>query len=224
MLAPPIDSLDLAYETGVHLGDGCLQQFPRYNYRYVVSGSRQNEQEYYRQVLAPMLFNLYGLVPSIVESRGSICLYIYSKELLQFKHDVMQLPVGPKSQLERLPSYVRSAKDEWVGRFLRGIYDTDGSVKLRRTCGRSYPRISFAQAVEGIVNDVSDLIRDRFSISTTCYSNATLDRRSGKRTTRWYMDINGVDNFTLFMRFIGTQNPHVMERVRAQIGHPNLES
>jgi LAGLIDADG-like domain len=203
----------LAYETGVHLGDGCLQQFASYSYRYSISGSRKKEQAYYRCVLAPLLQDLYGVEPSVVESGSSIFLYVYSKELLEFKHRVMGMPIGPKKQLTSLPSYVTEAEDSWVGRFLRGLYDTDGCVKLRRTVAKDYPRISLVQAVEGVVRDVMDLLLARFHISSTIYCNTSFDKRRGKYSNSWFLDVNGHENFRLFLKQIGTSNPYVEARL-----------
>jgi len=43
MTFPKLDDPDLAYEAGVHLGDGSMSE-----YRYVISGNRLNETEYYK--------------------------------------------------------------------------------------------------------------------------------------------------------------------------------
>jgi hypothetical protein len=126
MKIPPLNSLDFAYESGVHLGDGCLQHYLPYDYRYAISGNRLNEQEYYRAVLGPLLHQLYDLNPGFCESNNPIFLYLYSKELVFFKHDAMGMPIGRKSQLRCLPDYVPAAEDRWVEQFLSGFYDTDG--------------------------------------------------------------------------------------------------
>jgi hypothetical protein len=212
MRIPTFGSLDLAYETGVHLGDGCLQHYLPYDYRYAISGSRRNEQEYYRGVLSPVLRELYGVIPGITESHGSIFLYVYSKELVLFKRDTMKMPIGRKDQLTRLPNYIRAATDSWVANFLSGFYDTDGCVKLRKTLARVYPRISLAQKVRGVVADVKQLL-NRFSISSTMYENTYLDHRTDVRETRWFLDINGYENYQLFMAFVGTRNPYTLGRI-----------
>ncbi len=213
MKIPPLHSLDLAYETGVHLGDGCFQYYRPYDYRYAISGKRQNEQEYYRAILSTLLHQLYDLNPGIYESHNSIYLYLYSKELVQFKHEAMGMPIGRKSQLSHLPDYVSALEDKWVGKFLAGFYDTDGSVKLRRTPVKNYPRISIAQKMGGIISDVKQLLWNRFSISSTMYENSYLDPRTGSREDRWFLDINGYENFDRFMLGIGTRSPYVLGRI-----------
>ena len=163
-------------------------------------------------MLSPLLHDLYEVDPGITESHGSIFLYVYSKELVLFKHETMGMPIGKKDQLKRLPSYIRNATNSWVANFISGVYDTDGSVKLRNTPTKKYPRISFAQKVQGVVADVKHLL-NRFSISSTMYVNSYFDRRTGALETRWFLDINGYENFGLFMTQIGTRNPYTFNRI-----------
>jgi hypothetical protein len=54
---------------------------------------------------------------------------------------------------------------------------------------------------------------NRFSISSTMYRNTYLDLRTGAREERWFLDINGYENFQRFMLGIGTRSPYVMERI-----------
>lgn len=159
------------------------------------------------------MHGLYGLNPGITESHGSIFLYIYSKDLVLFKHQTMGMPIGRKDQLLFLPQYVNAATNSWVGRFLSGLYDTDGSVKLRKTLTKNYPRISFTQKVPEVVADVKRLLLERFSISSTMYANSYLDKRSGICATRWFLDVNGYVNFRQFMRHVGTRNPYTLGRI-----------
>jgi len=69
MTFPKLDDPDLAYETGVHLGDGSASE-----YRYMISGSRQNETQYYEDVLVPLFESLYSLSPTIAFQDNSVYL------------------------------------------------------------------------------------------------------------------------------------------------------
>ncbi|MDA4126353.1 MAG: LAGLIDADG family homing endonuclease [Thaumarchaeota archaeon] len=162
--------------------------------------------------MSPLLRDLYDVNPGITESHGSIFLYVYSKGLVLFKHEIMGMPIGRKNQLGCLPAYIHRATTPWVAKFLSGFYDTDGSVKLRHTPARAYPRISFAQKVRGVVADVKRLL-NRFSIPSTMYVNSYLDHRTSFLETRWFLDINGYENFRLFMAHIGTRNPYTLVRI-----------
>jgi intein/homing endonuclease len=215
MKVPSLDNPDLAYETGIHFGDGCLQRFRHHTYRYVLSGDRFKEERFYLRVLVPLIRNLYSLEPRTLECRGSIFLYVYSKDLFEFKHHSLGLTVGRKSQLEHLPQIVGGSSRAWIAEFLSGLYDADGSVKARRTLFGKYPRISFAQKSKNVVQEVQRLLLSTFSITSTMYRNDYRDWRSGAVETRWFLDINGNANFERFRSYIGSRSPYVLTRMAA---------
>ena len=181
MVIPPLDSLDLAYETGVHLGDGNL-----WDDRYAISGNRANEVEYYREVLSPLIQNLYSLNPSINFGNNSAYLRVCCKELVLFKHNVIGLPIGRKEGLH-LPDF--AASDRQAGaKVLTGLYDTDGSVKVRNDKSGDYPRISLGQKHRRLTLDTKSFL-ESLEITTTMYRNDYFDHRGGKVETRWFLDI-----------------------------------
>ena len=207
---PHLDDPDLAYEAGVHLGDGSLSE-----YRYVISGNRQNETQYYEGVLAPLVQDLYCIVPTIAFQDNSIYLRIYSKELVEFKHSELGFPIGRKINL-RIPDFASSNR-QIQGNMISGLYDTDGSVKIRHDKSGDYPRISIGQKHKELVGEIKTLLR-RFGITSTMYRNDYFDPRNGKIETRWFLDINGFRNFELFANQIGTRSPYVLERMDAVRG------
>ena len=138
MTFPDLADPELAYETGVHLGDGSASE-----YRYVITGNRQNETSYYAHVLAPLLESLYSLTPTIAFQNNSVCLRIYSKDLVSFKHRELGMPIGRKHDLH-IPACMISNPSR-AANVTSGLYDTDGSVKIRRDKSGDYPRISLGQ-------------------------------------------------------------------------------
>lgn len=182
------------------------------NYRYVVSGDKTKETSYYQDVLAPLIQDLYGINPSIAFENNSVYLRLYSRELVLFKHGELGLPIGEKIDL-RLPEFVR--EDEVAeGNVISGLYDTDGSVKIRHDKSGDYPRISFAQKHRNLVADVKGYLAN-FGITSTMYRNDYYDPRSSKIETRWFLDVNGFSNYDLFISTIGTRSPYVLERMKA---------
>ena len=202
-----MDNLDLAYETGVHLGDGNL-----WNNRYLISGNKQNETGYYKEVLVPLIKSLYSLNPTIAYHGNSVYLRVYCKELVLFKHEVLGLPIGRKTEL-CFPDFLTS-KRQSIAQTVSGLYDTDGCVKIRHDRSGNYPRISFGQKHSQLVSDISDFLTS-IGITSTTYRNDYLDQRTSKVATRWFLDINGFRNFHLFVSEIGTRSPYVAERIKA---------
>jgi len=207
MTIPRLDDPDLAYETGVHLGDGSASE-----YRYVISGNRQNETQYYKDVLVPLLEGLYSLSPTIALQDNSVYLRIYSKELVSFKHSELGMPIGRKYDLH-IPACL-DLNPSSAANVTSGLYDTDGSVKIRRDKSGEYPRISLAQKHEELVGEVKHILQ-RSEITSTMYRNDYFDPRTSKVETRWFLDINGFENFDRFVSRIGTRSPYVLKRIDA---------
>ena len=205
MISPELDNLDLAYETGVHLGDGNI-----WNDRYVISGSKQNETRYYEEVLSPLVSELYSVEPAIAFQNNSVYLRVYCKELVLFKHNVLGLPLGRKEGL-RIPSFVASSPPS-SAQVVSGLYDADGSVKIRHDKSGDYPRISFGQKHKQLVADIKGFL-GTLGITSTMYRNDYFDPRTRKVATRWFLDVNGFRNFDLFVDKIGTRNPYVDKRL-----------
>ncbi|MDE1853081.1 MAG: hypothetical protein KGI38_04940 [Thaumarchaeota archaeon] len=209
---PAFDNPDFAYESGVHMGDGSLSGGLSADYRYVISGNKKKETQYYVEVLVPLIKDLYCISPTIAFQNNSVYLRVYSKELVLFKHRELGFPIGPKRGL-RIPSFAISSRQS-TANALSGLYDTDGSVKIRHDKSGEYPRISFSQKDDGPIRQTKTLLRS-FGISSTMYRCESFDARSGKVYTQWCLDINGFENFDIFVNKIGTRSPYVRERMQA---------
>ncbi len=212
MIEPSFDDVDLAYETGVHFGDGCLSFRPRQTYRYALSGNRRTETQYYTTILLPLVRDLYDVSPHIYKYRNSIYLCVFSKQLVLFKHHRIGLPLGKKGDVRSLPDHVLQT-DRSVGAFLAGFYDADGSIKIRRDKSGNYPRISIAQKSKRVIRHVKALLGDMFAIRSTMYRNEYFDWRVSKLEVRWFLDINGVANFARFLEGIGSCHPYALDRI-----------
>jgi intein/homing endonuclease len=215
---PRLDSVDLAYETGLHIGDGCLSHYLPRTYRYAISGDFSKEKDYYELLIIPLVKSLYGLQATISHYSNSIYATVYSKELALFKLEQVGLPIGVKDNLYHLPSSIVERGRKNRAALLSDLYDADGSVKVRRTCSGNYPRISLAQKTRPIIEDVQLILREDFDISSTMYRNDYFDARVGKVETRWFLDINGYPNFFRFVGEIGTRHPYVQSRIQRNVG------
>jgi hypothetical protein len=212
MKYPQLDNPDLCYESGVHLGDGSLSGGPSADYRYVISGNRRNETGYYTEVLAPLIKNLYLLTPAVAFQNNSVYLRLYSKEVVLFKHRELGFPIGPKMGLQ-IPAFFTS-NHTCTANTLSGLYDTDGCVKIRHDKSGEYPRISFSQKSDSLVRQMKTLLGS-FGISSSMYRNDFIDSRSGNTQTYWCLDINGFENYDIFIGEIGTRSPYVRKRMEA---------
>jgi hypothetical protein len=150
----------------------------------VISGNLGTEREYYELLIVPLIRELYDLKATISHYHNSIYATVWSKSLVQFKFEEIGLPVGVKDSLKHLPNSIVERGKSNLAALLSGLYDADGSVKVRKTTSGNYPRISLAQKTKTIIEDVQVLLRNDFGIGSTMYRNDYFDPRVGKIEVR----------------------------------------
>lgn len=133
---PSLADPDLAYERGVHIGDGCMQvDKQKHDYRVTFWGCK-DELAYYRNTLQPILRRLYdirNIVIRQVHNEATIYLRICSKQLVIFKHKTLGLPIEKKDQMVSLPRFV-TEHPVLLKACISGIFDSDGSLTfLKKT-------------------------------------------------------------------------------------------
>jgi hypothetical protein len=206
---PSLADPDLAYETGVHIGDGCMQvNEPKHDYRVTFWGSRE-ELEYYEHTLKPILTRLYGLKNvkvKKVSTESTIYLRLCSKQLVIFKHEKLGLPIGKKSQMSSLPAFVKEPP-KLLKECISGIADTDGSLTFLKKDKKihDYPRISISISNELLMNDINTTLR-KLKFKTVFYSRVRFDKRTGNRYSHWEIDMNGREMLEKWMKEIGFRN------------------
>lgn len=87
-------------------------------------------------------------------------------------------------------------------------------MKIRHDKSGDYPRISLGQKCQQLVKETRVFLLS-LGITSTMYRNDYCDSRSDKVETRWFLDINGFENFDLFVKKIGTRSPYVQTRINA---------
>ena len=121
----------LAYETGVHIGDGNLYSKNR-THKITYSGNLLNEETYYLEILKPLVEEIYEIKPKIHRrtEQNTILLVLNSKDVADFKINTLNLPNGKKTHIT-IPEIIR--KDpELLRECLKGIGDTDFSVSFKK--------------------------------------------------------------------------------------------
>lgn len=126
-LKKPTMGSKLAEVLGVLNGDGHLAPL---KYEACVVGSIL-EQDYYRHLkeLFEEVFNLEFKVFAVSET--VVKLRCYSKNLVEFLHADYKLPKGNKIGKLRIPKQVY-IKKVWLKNYIRGLFDTDGCIFIRR--------------------------------------------------------------------------------------------
>jgi len=206
---PDVNNPKLAYETGVHMGDGTMVVCQNSHY-VIYYGNNRNERPYFKNVIIPILGSLYGFDKIKLRNFQNTCyVRIYSKNLVKFKSKVVGLPIGPKDKMNLSVVQKFSNNPELLSNLIAGIFDTDGCVKINRS---KYPRFTIGLKHEKIIRHLKRLLEDYFEIKSTVYKCEFFDKRVDKKEVCWRLDINGFENFEKFMAAIPIRNPKNIER------------
>ena len=214
IIIPKYLSPNLAYETGLHIGDGHLTIIKRKDnnarmFQIVFSGNFKEERGFYFNTISPLIFKLYNKIPHMREdSKNSIRLYFYSQSIATFKNRVLGLPTGKKIGKIRIPKLIKDSSLEMRKNCLRGIIDTDFSLSFKKN--GKYPTISanFPLECKRLVNDIEEVLIELNIKPCISISNRKDDRYDPIKYYKDYkVDINGKDNLEKYVNTVGFKNP-----------------
>jgi len=205
---PKLTDPDLAYETGVHIGDGSMQIIlSKHDYRVTYWGSVE-EFDYYDIILKNVLMKLYDLrniAVKKVSAERTIYLRICSKQLVFFKRGILGLPCGKKHIMKGLPEFVKTSK-RLLKECISGLFDADGTLKfVRKRDKHDYPQIRLDLANENLAKDINDQLKI-LGFQTVFYFRNRFDSRNRKYYSLWSIDLNGRRMLERWMKEIGFRN------------------
>lgn len=122
----PLLTKELAEIIGALSGDGHIN---KNNYEVSITCSKLDKEYIY--YLKEIFERLFGLKFRIITQENIIRLKTYSKSLALFFHTIYGLPLGRKMNKLKIPAKVKD-NDEVLKSYIRGLFDTDGSIYLRR--------------------------------------------------------------------------------------------
>jgi len=207
---PKILTPQLAYETGVHIGDGCLSNLRSRShvYRIIYSGNSRNEIPFFEHALKPLLKNIYNKNVRVASVRKNECRIEFgSKAIFQFKNQILGLPVGPKSEVS-IPTNIFS-NEKLAMNCLRGIADTDFSLAFLKKHKdiNYYPKIKGDSKSKFLIVQIEHLVKKYLRIDpVVSYDVKRYDNRTGKTSIANTIELNGVKRLNLWMKKIGFTN------------------
>ncbi len=121
---------ELAEFIGIMFGDGYMNHYSNGHYFIEIAGHSEKDLEYHKKHITPVIKKLFSLKPSLVIRKDQNTLYtrISSKKVFFILLD-LGFPKGKKEKLT-IPAWIRENKIFFLS-FIKGLYDTDGSVILR---------------------------------------------------------------------------------------------
>ena len=148
---------ELAEEIGMHFGDGFLSN-KRYDYR--LKGNPKDEKEYYQNYIKPLFKKLYNFDLNLKESYKSFGFELYSQALWEFKTKVIGIISGRKEKIS-IPSTLKVNNQKILCAFIRGLFDTDGSICFKTKYGykKYYPEIGISLTSKNLIKEVGEILK-----------------------------------------------------------------
>jgi hypothetical protein len=176
---------EIAEICGIHAGDGYLRNDGK-RVELEISGNME-EKEYYDSHVIPLfnkIFNI-NLIGRFFPSKNTYGFVIRDKKVIKFIHD-LGFPYGAKSLTVKIPLLILKSKNKNIySGFLRGLFDTDGSLHFHnRPSGKYvsfkktyhyYPRISLTTVSFSLHKDTIKILKflDFNSFNVTKYKPKT---------------------------------------------------
>src|SRR3989338_11186880 len=150
----------LAYETGVHLGDGNLTYNKWDLYRTTYAGNSVEDYDFFVNLLPKIIERLYNKSPKIYfpKNEKTVLVVLNSKKVAEFKMQ-LGLPSGNKNQIKTFPKELTEKFPEFV---LRGLVDTDFTVNFRDLDNdgiKEHPRICASFSNKYFVEEISKILK-----------------------------------------------------------------
>lgn len=191
---------ELAEEIGMHFGDGFLSK-SRFEYR--LKGNQNNEREYYQDYIKPLFKILYNIEITPKDFKDSYGFELKSKAIWEFKTKVIKIKSGKKDDL-CIPEILKVNNTEILSAFLRGLFDTDGSLRFKSQYGyeKYYPVIELSLLSKNIIKEVGAIL-NMFGFNIWLGFNDKYGRIS----------LSGISNFQRYEKLIGWSSPKNLNKV-----------
>jgi len=199
---PKMLTSDLAEETGLHIGDGCLIT-TRNMYMYSLRGHHSNDIKFYRNSVSQLYYKLYNLKSKIRFWDDVVGFQTFSKAIGTFKINTLGLPLGKKTGVS-IPEIFHEKK--LIPHLIRGIFDTDGCIDFEKKSREVpyYPRITICTTSKKLLEQISYILSDvlKFNISTW-----KIDSKRHEWRMSYRVCTRGEKNFNMWFKTIGSHNP-----------------
>jgi len=182
---------ELAEETGIHLGDGCLST------KNYFSVKCNKKEEKYVMYFFKLYKKIYGIELKLMQLKSVSGFEIYSKAIFEFKNKTLGISYGNKKERIEVPKMIIDTKNKGIYcSFIRGLFDTDGHVYITK---RYYPKISITIKSKKIMQQLYKILR-KMGFIPTLY--------------RWTLTLNGTIMLNKWIKEIGSNNPKNIEKLR----------
>jgi len=192
---------ELAEEIGMNIGDGFLSNKKK---EYRLKGNK-NERDYYDGFIKDLYKKLFNLDLNLKEYETTYGFELYSEAFWSFKNKILGIPAGRKNSIN-LPDIIKVSDRDILTSFIRGLFDTDGSISFTRNYDNYinyYPTISLTLKSKDLMFGIAEILT-MLGLEPKIYP-AAFDC--------WRIDLNGYNRLAKYSRLIGWSNPKKKDKV-----------
>ncbi|MCX6801397.1 MAG: hypothetical protein NTZ73_04370 [Candidatus Diapherotrites archaeon] len=203
---------DLAEVCGIHAGDGYLRNRNNRHFELDISGN-VDEKEYYDEHVVPLFERVFGIKikPKFFPHRNTYGFLICNRKVCEFMHS-QGFPYGKKTLTVAIPEQILNSRNlDVIYGFLRGLFDTDGTIYFKKRGGSGYREIHKKRHTYPIIcvgicsKELCDgvgklLINTGFQFSMSRQIKGPINHDS------YRLSIMGDQNIILWMHNIGFKN------------------
>ena len=215
---PATINLELAEILGVILGDGHLECNKKYKSNIVyllnIAGSYSEDFDYYDTYFRKIFFDLFNADFKIYLRRNDeLVINIYSKIIANFFKFLWVHP-GNKTDFNEIPLIILNSKPEIKRAFIRGVFDTDGSITFKKDFHgkHSSPVISITMKSQKFIEQLSGFMKE-LGFTFSSYREENFDKRVNKISIRHSLDFAGKKNLARYMELIRFSNPRHLTKL-----------
>ena len=181
---------------GAHWGDGCLHhEVKRHNYVWSICGNLHKDESYL-DYLSSIIFSLFSVKATkyYILSRNCVYITLRSMLVLNYLKNEIGVPVGKKSFSKANREYID--KSGYNQQFIRGVFDTDGCVVIRKGLRRDSVVIKIANIDFELITFIKQNLQNlNFSVNLyedkrNSYELSVYGRKQAKR----WLEVIGSNN------------------------------
>ena len=204
---------ELAEFIGIMFGDGYMNHYSNGHYFIEIAGHSKKDLEYHKRYISNLVERLFNIRPTLVIRKDQNTLYsrISSKRIFYILQN-LEFPRGKKINLI-VPSWISKNRKFFIS-FLKGIYDTDGSMILRTSGQYS---ISLGLKEKDLILEIKRFLEEIGYF--TSYSECTQKDKRGFTSTIHCIRINQKSLINKFKDEIDSSNPYKLKRLEIMAGN-----
>lgn len=218
---------DLAYFAGLIAGDGSVEEGAMGGFSIRFANSDEGLIRSYGELVRSLFDVSVDFTPQSPQRAASSR---FHSKLVAALLRALGVPTSPKSSSLSIPDLLLNARPEILGSYLRGLYDTDGTIGERRTGGTC---VSLSTTSPALARQLQIALL-RFGIRARIRTRRVAGRRSVRRDGRvivsrhdqYVLDIYGWSSHALFKQHIGFRHPRKAARLGAlssRTPHSNVD-